>query len=201
MQRKNGKAKLVILISGRGSNMRAIIEASQKQDFPASISAVISNNPEAPGLEFAKNNGIKAITINHKSYESKTDFEAALSKEIKPLNPDLICLAGFMRLLSPDFVNQWPGRILNIHPSLLPKYKGLNTYERAIKAGDKESGCTVHFVVPEMDSGPVILQKKVPIYSEDTPDMLAQRILEQEHKAYPEAIKQVLNSLNYQIAD
>ncbi len=175
--------------------MRAIVEATESPNYPAKVCAVISNKPDAPGLDFAKEKQIPIITVDHKSFETKTSFEKALSKEIKSHDPDLICLAGFMRLLSTDFVNQWPGRILNIHPSLLPKYKGLKTYERAIDAGETESGCTVHYVVPEMDSGPIITQKKVPVLKDDTPELLAQRILKQEHIAYPEAIKKATKTI------
>ena len=180
--------KLAVLISGRGSNLQSIIDACADPDFPADIEIVISNKPNAYGLIRAGNAGLKTAVVNHKDYSSREEFEAALQTVLSAFPIDLICLAGFMRVLTEDFVNMWDGRMINIHPSLLPKYKGLNTHERAIEAGDKESGCTIHFVIPDMDEGPVILQKTVGISPEDTADTLAAKVLELEHLAYPEAI-------------
>ncbi len=185
----NKKLKIVILISGRGSNMEALINATSSPDFPAEIIAVISNNPDAKGIEKAKEKNIKTKVINHKDYNNKHDFETAIIEYLAPLKPDLICLAGFMRILSSDFIKHYPKQIINIHPSLLPKFKGLDTHKRAIEAGEKESGCTVHYVIPEMDAGPIILQRSVTIESDETEESLAKKILEQEHIAYPEAIK------------
>ncbi len=189
------KLKIVILISGRGSNMEALINAAASPDFPAEIIGVISNNPDAKGLEKAKEKNIKTKIINHKNYDNKQDFETAIIEYLALLKPDLICLAGFMRILSSDFIKHYPNKIINIHPSLLPKFKGLNTHKRAIEAGEKESGCTVHYVTPEMDAGPIILQRSVTIESGDTEETLAKKILEQEHKAYPEAIKIIHRNL------
>ncbi len=169
--------------------MQALIGACSKSEFPASVSVVISNRPGAAGLESAADAGIATAVIDHKNYEDKASFERALQEVLSGYKPDLICLAGFMRLLSADFISLWPDRIINIHPSLLPDYKGLHTHERALADGVKESGCTVHFVTPEMDAGPIVLQKKVAVLPEDTPDALAARILEQEHGAYLEAVR------------
>ena len=186
---ENKKLKLAVLISGRGSNLQAIIDACAKPEFPAKIEIVISNRPDVMGLERAQKAGIKTAVVDHKKYSSREDFEDALQNTITPHNIHLICLAGFMRILTAHFVDQWPNKMINIHPSLLPKYKGVDTHERATAAGDSESGCTVHYVVPEMDSGPIIVQKSVPIIEGDTPETLAERVLEQEHAAYPEAIQ------------
>lgn len=180
---------LAILISGRGSNLQSIIDACAEKQFPARIELVISNEPDAFGIERAKTAGIKTEIIHHKSYPSRREFEEALSKSLENHTIDLICLAGFMRVLTPDFVSKWEGRMLNIHPSLLPAYPGLHTHERVLAAGEKESGCTIHFVTPGLDEGPTLIQKRVPVVGNDTPDTLAARILEQEHIAYPEAIR------------
>ncbi len=183
------KIDLAILISGRGSNMQALINACRGEDFPAQISVVISNRPDASGLQKAKDAGIETAVVDHKDFADKGAFEDALLNALSEHKIDLICLAGFMRILSANFIAQWPDKIINIHPSLLPAYKGLNTHERVLADGGTASGCTVHFVVPEMDAGPTILQKKVDVLTDDTPDTLAARILEQEHLAYPEAVK------------
>lgn len=185
----DGKINLAILISGRGSNMEALIRACARPDFPARVSVVISNRPDAGGLAKAAAAGIAAETVDHKSFPDKAAFEAGLQAALARYPVDLICLAGFMRLLSADFIVRWPERIINIHPSLLPDYKGLNTHERVLAEGRAETGCTVHYVIPAMDEGPVILQKKVAVLPGDTPDSLAARVLEQEHAAYPEAIR------------
>lgn len=189
------KIKLAILISGRGSNMCALIDACQTPDFPAAVSVVLSNQPDAAGLAYAQEHGIPTEIVDHTAFASRKDFEAALYKRIQPYNVDLVVLAGFMRILTASFIEKWPDRIINIHPSLLPDYKGLHTHARALADGRTHAGCTVHYVIPEMDSGEIILQKKVPILSGDTPDTLAARVLEQEHIAYPEAVKIVASRL------
>ncbi|MDA7945965.1 MAG: phosphoribosylglycinamide formyltransferase [Hyphomicrobiaceae bacterium] len=186
------KAKRVgVLISGRGSNMASLIEACSSSDYPAEIAHVISNVPDAPGLEIAARKGIPATAIDHKGYASREDFEKDLDATLRDAQIDLICNAGFMRLLTEGFVEAWRDRQLNIHPSLLPAFKGLRTHERAIEAGVRLSGCTVHFVRTEMDSGPIVAQAAVPVLPEDTPDELAARVLEAEHKLYPFALKLV----------
>ncbi len=183
------KLNCAVFISGRGSNMEALIQACENPDFPARIAFVLSNRPDAAGLTTAQNAGISTAVVDHKDFpKDKPAFEAAILKELENRDLDLICLAGFMRILSADFIARWPEKIINIHPSLLPKFKGLDTHERALEAGESEHGCTVHFVVPEMDAGPVILQKSVPVLPEDSPETLAARVLEQEHLAYPEAL-------------
>jgi len=174
-----------VLISGRGSNMEALIKASNKPGFPARISLVISNKKEAKGLSIAHAYGIKTQIISHTDYATRENFEAALHKALTVNQIQLVCLAGFMRILGADFVGQWTGKMINIHPSLLPALKGLNTHERAIQAGMKRHGCTVHFVSPEMDEGPIIAQAAVPVLTDDTSDILAKRVIESEHWLYP----------------
>ncbi len=181
--------KVAVFISSRGSNMQALVKACETEGFPAEIVTVLSNNPEAAGLDFAKKHNIETKVINHRDFEEREDFDAALGDYLSSKKIDLICLAGFMRLLTPDFVNRWRDRIINIHPSLLPAFKGLHVHERAIESGTRFTGCTVHFVRPEMDDGPIISQAVVPILGDDTADSLAARILEQEHKIYPHALK------------
>ncbi|MCG8492462.1 MAG: phosphoribosylglycinamide formyltransferase [Sneathiellales bacterium] len=181
--------KVAVLISSRGSNMQALVKASLAEDFPAEIVTVLSNNPDAAGLEFAKSHNIPTEVINHRDFENREDFDQAISDYMESKQIDLICLAGFMRLLTPEFVNRWRDRIINIHPSLLPAFKGLHVHERAIESGARFTGCTVHIVRPEMDDGPIIVQAAVPILQDDTPDTLAARILVQEHRIYPEALK------------
>lgn len=182
------KLNLAVLISGRGSNLQSLIDACAQDDFPARIVMVLSNRPDAGGLERARRAGIPAETIDHKAYADRESFEMALHEAIAKYPVDLICLAGFMRILTASFVEKWPERILNIHPSLLPEYKGLNTHARALADGRDEAGCTVHLVRPAVDDGPILVQKRVPILPGDTPESLAARILEQEHVAYPQAI-------------
>nr|WP_277348902.1 phosphoribosylglycinamide formyltransferase [Sneathiella limimaris] len=177
------------MISSRGSNMQALVNATQKEGFPAEVVTVLSNNPEAAGLQFAKDKGIETKVINHRDFDEREDFDDAITEYLTDKKVDLICLAGFMRLLSAKFVNRWRDRILNIHPSLLPAFKGLHVHERAIESGARFTGCTVHYVRPEMDDGPIIVQAAVPILQDDTPDDLAARILVQEHKIYPLALK------------
>lgn len=189
------KIKLAVFISGRGSNMQALIDSCAKADFPAEIVCVLSNKADAAGLQRASDAGIATEVVSHKDYDSKAGFEQAMLDRLSDYNVNLICLAGFMRILSADFIAQWPEKIINIHPSLLPKHKGLDTHKRAIEAGDTESGCTVHYVVPEMDSGPIIVQKSVSIEDGETEDSLAAKVLVQEHLAYPEAVSMIAKGL------
>ena len=183
------KLNLAVLISGRGSNLQSILDACQDPAFPAQVKLVISNKVEAYGLVRAQKMGIPTKVISHKEFSSREDFERTLITAIEEAGSiDLVCLAGFMRVLTPLFITRWENRLINIHPSLLPAYKGLHTHERAIAAGEKIAGCTIHFVTSGVDEGPIILQKSVPVLPNDTPDSLAERVLEQEHLAYPEAI-------------
>jgi len=180
---------LVVLISGSGSNLQAIIDATQNGAIPAKISAVICNKESAHGLTRAADAGITTEVISHKNFDSREDFDQALQAKIDHFSPDLVILAGFMRILTPEFVRHYSGRMLNIHPSLLPKYRGLNTHQRAIEAGEDEHGVTVHFVTEELDGGPNVLQARVPINSSETVETLAAKVLTQEHQIYPRAIK------------
>jgi phosphoribosylglycinamide formyltransferase-1 len=182
------KKRVGILISGRGSNLQALLDAAAKPDYPAQIVRVISNVPGVLGLERAQKAGIPTAVISHKDYADRENFERAVNKQLEADGVEIVCLAGFMRVLTEYFVTCWNGRLLNIHPSLLPLFKGLHTHERAIGEGVRFAGCTVHFVVPEMDSGPIIVQAAVPVLPDDTPDLLAARVLEQEHVAYPLAL-------------
>ncbi len=182
-------SRIVVLISGSGTNLQAIIDASQADDYPGSIVGVVSNKSDAYGLTRAENANIATIALSHKDFDSRESYDQALIEKIDQLSPDVIVLAGFMRILSPAFVKHYQGKLLNIHPSLLPKYQGLNTHQRAIDAGDKEHGVSVHFVTEELDGGPVILQAKVPVFEEDTSDDLAARVHEQEHRIYPLVVK------------
>jgi phosphoribosylglycinamide formyltransferase-1 len=175
---------IVILISGRGSNMQAILEAR----LPVKIAAVISSNPNATGLEIARQHSIPAHALNHRDHETREEFDTALAARIDAFSPDLVVLAGFMRILTPNFVNYYNGRLINIHPSLLPAFTGLNTHTRALTEGVKIHGCTVHFVTPNLDKGPIIIQAAVPVLPGDTEETLGARVLEQEHKIYPQAI-------------
>ncbi len=175
---------IVILISGRGSNMEAILDAR----LPLEIRAVISNRPEARGLDTARQRGIPAIALNHKSFATREDFDAALATTIKQYSPDYIVLAGFMRILTAEFIAQYANRIVNIHPSLLPAFTGLNTHQRALEAGVKIHGTTVHFVTPALDHGPIIIQAAVPVLPGDSEQSLAARVLRQEHRIYPQAL-------------
>lgn len=187
------KARIGILISGRGSNMSALIRAAQAPDYPAGIALVVSNRPDAAGLDHAAEAGIATAVVDHKAFATKRAFEEAIDAELRRHEVDIVCLAGFMRLLSPWFVEAWHGRMLNIHPSLLPKYKGLDTHARAIAAGDSVHGCTVHIVSAEMDAGPIIMQAEVPILAGDTPDSLSARVLVAEHTLYPKALARVIS--------
>ncbi|MGY6531999.1 phosphoribosylglycinamide formyltransferase [Glycocaulis sp.] len=186
------KTPIAVLISGRGSNLQCLIDACAAEDYPARIVAVISNRPDAYGLERAREAGIAAIAIDHKAYETRESFEAALDAALREAGAEFVCLAGFMRILTEGFVNRWEGRMINIHPSLLPKFKGVDTHKRAIEAGESEHGCTVHWVTPGMDEGPVIAQARVPVLPGDTPETLAARVLVEEHLLYPEALKLAL---------
>ncbi len=181
--------RVAVLISSRGSNMQALVKACKADGFPAQIACVLSNNPKAAGLKFAQSNDIPTKVIDHRDFEEREEFDASISEYLVSQKIDLICLAGFMRLLSPEFVNRWRDRIINIHPSLLPAFKGLHVHERAIESGTRFTGCTVHFVRPEMDDGPIIAQAVVPILQDDTPEILAERILVEEHRIYPLALK------------
>ena len=186
------KKRVAVLISGRGSNMVALIEAAKAKDYPAEIVLVLSNRPDAAGLAHAKNAGIATTIVDHTLFgDDREKFERALDAELAAHKIDLICLAGFMRLLTPWFVTRWNGRMLNIHPALLPQFKGLHTHRRALEAGAKQHGATVHFVVPEMDSGPIVVQEAVPILKGDTEETLARRVLEVEHRIYPQALRLV----------
>jgi phosphoribosylglycinamide formyltransferase-1 len=183
------KLPIVVLISGSGSNLQAIIDATTRGELPVEIRAVISNKGHAYGLERARAAGIDIVVIDHTLFDGREVFDAELRRTIDSYQPGLVVLAGFMRILSDGFVHHYEGRMLNIHPSLLPRYKGTNTHARAIAAGDSEAGCSVHLVTAELDSGQVLLQARVPILEGDTAETLADRVLEQEHKIYPEAIR------------
>jgi len=181
--------KIVILISGRGSNMEALIAARDAGNLPVNIVAVISNRPEAAGLETAAKASIATHFINHKAFAGREAFDAALAECIDDFSPDLVVLAGFMRILSEGFVRHYEGRLMNIHPSLLPSFPGLHTHQRALEEGVRIHGCTVHFVTPTLDHGPVIIQAAVPVLDDDTEASLAARILVEEHKIYPQAVR------------
>lgn len=180
---------IVILISGRGSNMEAVVRAAESQRWPARIAAVISNKPEAQGLEFARARGIPTAVVANKAYSSRAEFDAALQETIDRFAPDLVVLAGFMRILTAPFVEHYAGRMLNIHPSLLPLFPGLGTHQQALDAGEREHGATVHFVTAELDHGPIVAQARVPVLPGDTEDTLAARVLVEEHKLYPHAVR------------
>ena len=182
------KAQTAILISGRGSNMMALVEAARDPAYPAEAACVISNRADAKGLDFAAACGIATAVIDHKAYPSREAFETALDQALRRRNVEIIALAGFMRVLTAGFISRWAGRMINIHPSLLPAYKGLHTHERALADGVKTHGCSVHLVTPELDGGPVLLQAEVPVLAGDTPETLGARVLEQEHKIYPQAL-------------
>jgi phosphoribosylglycinamide formyltransferase 1 len=186
------KKRVAILISGRGSNMTALIEAAKAEDYPADIVLVVSNRPDAAGLARARTAGVATMVIDHMQFgDDREAFEHALDQELRSNRIDLVCLAGFMRLLTPWFVTRWRGRMLNIHPSLLPQFKGLHTHRRALEAGVPRHGATVHFVVPEMDSGPIVLQDSVAVREDDTEETLAARVLEIEHRIYPRALRAI----------
>jgi phosphoribosylglycinamide formyltransferase 1 len=184
------RKRVAVLISGRGSNMAALIAAAQAADYPAEIALVISNRPDAAGLAHAQAEGIATAVVDHKIYgKDREAFERALDAVLKAHRIELICLAGFMRLLSPWLVERWHGRMLNIHPALLPAFKGLDTHARALAAGAKTHGATVHLVVADVDSGPIVIQEAVPVAAEDTVESLSARVLEVEHRIYPQALR------------
>jgi phosphoribosylglycinamide formyltransferase 1 len=185
------RKRTAILISGRGSNMRALIERARDPSFPAEIALVLSNRPEAAGLAFAAENNIPCAIVDHKIYATREEFEEAMQRVLEHHRIEIVCLAGFMRLLTPWFVAQWQGRLLNIHPALLPAYRGLHTHERALADGAKIHGCTVHFVSSGMDEGPIIAQAEVSVLNSDTRETLAARVLAQEHILYPAALARV----------
>ena len=185
------RLRTAVLISGRGSNMGALIAAARVPDFPAEIALVLSNDPVASGLETAKSAGVATAAVDHRIHATREDFERSMDRLLEIHRIDLICLAGFMRMLTPWFVARWHGRLINIHPALLPAYKGLRTHERALADGVKIHGCTVHYVVPAMDDGPIIAQAAVPVLDDDTADTLARRVLAQEHRIYPMALRLV----------
>ena len=180
---------IVVLISGSGSNLQAILDACSAGFIAGKVTAVLSNKAKAYGLERAKKADAKAIVLDHKAYPDRAAYDKELIATIDQHQPDLVVLAGFMRILTPEFVQHYQGRLLNIHPSLLPKYQGLNTHQRAIDAGDTEHGCSVHFVTAELDGGPVILQAKVPVFPGDDADTVAERVHEQEHRIYPLVVR------------
>jgi phosphoribosylglycinamide formyltransferase-1 len=181
--------KIVILISGRGSNMQALLEAK----LPCTISAVISNRADASGLEVAQKHGIATHVVAHRDYADREDFDAMLAKTIDAYQPDFVVLAGFMRILTATFVHHYHGKLINIHPSLLPAYAGMHTHARALQDGVKIHGCTVHFVTPDLDHGPIIIQAAVPVLTNDTEEILSQRVLQEEHRVYPQAISWLCN--------
>mgnify|MGYP000371276080 FL=1 len=192
---KQQPTKVAVLFSGRGSNLKTLAEHMAQPQVPAELALALSNRPKAGGLDYCASQGIAHQAIDHKLFETRESFDAELDAALRGAGIELICCAGFMRLLSPGFVEAWRDRIINIHPSLLPKYKGLHTHARALEAGDSVHGCSVHYMRPEMDEGPVIVQKQVPVLPEDTPDTLAERVLQQEHIAYPEALDAVLKKM------
>ncbi|MBG0870848.1 MULTISPECIES: phosphoribosylglycinamide formyltransferase [Burkholderia] len=181
--------KLVILISGRGSNMEAIVRACAQERWPAEIAAVIANRPDAAGLAFAASHGVATAVVDHRSFDGRDSFDAALAAEIDRFSPDLVVLAGFMRILTPAFVRRYEGRLLNIHPSLLPSFKGIHTHQQALDAGVALHGASVHFVIPELDSGAIVAQGAVPVRAGDDAAELAQRVLAVEHVLYPRAVR------------
>ena len=185
------RKRVAILISGRGSNMTALINAAKNPEYPAEIVGVFSNRPDAPGLTLAASEGIATAARSHRDFASREAFDEHIQSVLDGWGTEIVCLAGFMRIFSNSFAERWAGRMLNIHPSLLPRHKGLHPQRQALEAGDAESGCTVHWVIPALDDGPSILQRRVPVLPSDTEDTLAARILVEEHLAYPEALAMV----------
>jgi phosphoribosylglycinamide formyltransferase-1 len=186
------RKRVAILISGRGSNMAALIEAAKAPDYPAEIALVVSNRPEAGGLALARAAGVATAVLDHKPFgKDRAAFDAALQAILDQHRIELICLGGFMRLFTAQFTRAWYGRMLNIHPSLLPAFPGLDPHGQALRAGAKTSGATVHFVIPETDAGPIVMQESVPVYPDDTPDTLAARVLQVEHRIYPRALREL----------
>jgi phosphoribosylglycinamide formyltransferase 1 len=189
------RKKTAVLISGKGSNLQALIDAARAEDYPAEIVLVISNKADAFGLKRAKDAGISAVVIDHTHYKIREDFDRAMDERLRAHGVEIVCLAGFMRLLSEWFVSRWEGRMLNIHPSLLPQFKGAHAVRDALAAGALESGCTVHLVTAELDSGPILLQSQVLVRQGDTEETLRNRIHEQEHRIYPEALRVLAEKL------
>lgn len=185
------RRRTAILISGRGSNMEALIEAARAPDYPAEIALVLSNRPEAVGLALARAAGVAVAAIDHKIHAGREEFERSMQAMLEIHRIELVCMAGFMRLVTPWFISNWQGRMINIHPALLPSFRGLDTHARALAEGVKIHGCTVHFVVPAMDEGPIIAQAAVPVLDRDTTESLARRVLAQEHRLYPAALARV----------
>lgn len=184
------RKRVAILISGRGSNMAALIEAAKAPDYPAEIALVLSNKADAGGLAFASANGIRTVVIDHKPFgRDRQAFDAAMQAVLVENNIEIVCLAGFMRIMTEDFVNSWFGRMINIHPALLPLFKGLDTHARALEAGVKLHGCSTHFVTPGMDEGPIIGQIAVPVLDDDTEETLGARVLNEEHRLFPETLR------------
>ncbi len=181
--------KLAVLISGRGSNMQSLIDACADDAFPAEVGLVVSNVPGAAGIDRAREAGIPATVIDHTTFDGRQAFEAELDGVLRGAKPDLVCLAGFMRLLTDGFVQRWRDRVINIHPSLLPAFKGIHVHERVLESGARISGCTVHFVRPAMDEGPIIIQAAVPVEPDDDVDTLGDRVLSQEHRIFPLAVR------------
>jgi phosphoribosylglycinamide formyltransferase-1 len=189
---------VAILISGRGSNMVSLIAAAREPGYPAEIVLVVSNRPEAPGLELAQKAGVKAVAIDHKAFKGdRAAHEAAIDDALRGAGVEIVCLAGYMRLLTPRLIDPWQGRMLNIHPSLLPAFPGLHTHERALAAGVAQHGCTVHVVTQTMDEGPILAQASVPVLAGDTPETLAARVLEHEHVIYPRALRDFAATMNH----
>jgi phosphoribosylglycinamide formyltransferase 1 len=189
------RVRTAVLISGRGSNMSALIEAARSPDFSGEIVLVLSDDPAAAGLSLARNLGVAAEAIDSRAYAGKPAFEAALATRLTSASVEIVCLAGFMRVLSPSFVERWRGRMLNIHPSLLPNLRGLNTHARALAQGLSEHGCTVHLVTAEVDAGPILARARVPVLPSDDVGALAARVLEEEHRIYPQALDELARSL------
>lgn len=187
------KLQIAVLISGSGTNLQALIDACAKPDYPAQIALVISNNASAYGLERATKAGIPCKIINHKEFSSREEFDKSMDLEINASGAEFVCMAGFMRLLSPWFVDKWFDKLINIHPSLLPSFKGVNAQQQAIDAGVKITGCTVHFVRKEMDAGPIIVQSALPVMPGDTSESLGKRLLTKEHESYVEALRLIAN--------
>jgi phosphoribosylglycinamide formyltransferase-1 len=185
------RRRIAILISGRGSNMVSLMEAARAPDYPAQIALVLSNRPDAEGLDRARDAGIEALAVDHKAYSTRESFEQALDEALLARDIEFICLAGFMRVLTNWFVERWAGRMVNIHPSLLPLFRGTQTHRRALEEGVLVHGCTVHFVVPELDAGPIVAQAVVPVVPGDTEASLAERVLDQEHLLYPQALRMI----------
>jgi phosphoribosylglycinamide formyltransferase 1 len=185
----SGHVRTAVLISGRGSNLAALIAATRMPDYPAEIVLVISNVETAEGLAIARDAGVSSVVIPHGNFRSRGAFDSEIDKALRAANVTLVCEAGFMRIHSDAFVRKWAGRLINIHPSLLPSFKGIRVHQQALNAGVRISGCTVHFIVPELDSGPIIAQAAVPVHPDDTKATLSARVLEAEHKLYPEALR------------